>query len=260
MLCAAVCPTEAITVERYNLNRTLGELLIADKPVLACSLKDGLMAHSSGPCLGFLSPEHLVSIPVLIDKTLQLNLSECSDCENTHISEFLKESIAEMEIEGVVLVDSVNELDYHDIQTGRRDFFRMLRREPFQAAHEFTSSLTGGGTRKSYSEKSLPMKRRLLNAAYRAGSVTSKKKLQKLYSHIAFHKDCNGCSACTAMCPTGALSKPNGKLYFNTFSCVGCELCEEFCPKQSIYIIPIKEHQTHALEVCVGDKNDQCER
>jgi Fe-S-cluster-containing hydrogenase component 2 len=53
------------------------------------------------------------------------------------------------------------------------------------------------------------------------------------------------------MCPTGALSKSNDKLRFDTLSCTGCGLCEEFCMEGAIHIqngIPLGEGKTVKIQ------------
>jgi Fe-S-cluster-containing hydrogenase component 2 len=110
MLCVSACPSEAFTIMGQSLGHTLSALRKADKPVLACSLKNDLPAHASGPCLGFLSKEYLASLPIILEKSIQLNLSQCSRCDNSHIIEVLMNILADTE--GVVPVLSVEELDY----------------------------------------------------------------------------------------------------------------------------------------------------
>jgi ferredoxin len=51
---------------------------------------------------------------------------------------------------------------------------------------------------------------------------------------------CTHCGACTAVCPTGALSvkRPEMKVDFNQKKCSVCELCVPACPTRAMQIRP----------------------
>ena len=53
-------------------------------------------------------------------------------------------------------------------------------------------------------------------------------------------KQCTHCGACTAVCPTGALSviRPEMKVDFNQRKCSICELCVPACPTRAMQIRP----------------------
>jgi len=60
-----------------------------------------------------------------------------------------------------------------------------------------------------------------------------------LASDIEKNEDlCTHCGACTAICPTGALSidKKTMKVNFDKEKCVGCELCVPVCPFKALQI------------------------
>ncbi len=59
------------------------------------------------------------------------------------------------------------------------------------------------------------------------------KKVQKLESR------CVDCGACTAFCPSGALSMNRDEmlLEFDRTKCIGCMLCLRACPQRAIEII-----------------------
>lgn len=58
-------------------------------------------------------------------------------------------------------------------------------------------------------------------------------------------KQCIHCGACTAVCPTGALSirRPEMFVEFDQKKCSVCELCVPACPTRSMKVRPTK----HAL-------------
>lgn len=63
--------------------------------------------------------------------------------------------------------------------------------------------------------------------------------IQEAARDIDLNKDlCVDCGACTAVCPTNALTidKPSWLLQFNKEDCVLCELCVKSCPVQVISV------------------------
>ena len=54
---------------------------------------------------------------------------------------------------------------------------------------------------------------------------------------------CTHCGACTAVCPTGALSinRPEMSVAFEQEKCSVCELCVTACPTRSMKIRPINK-------------------
>lgn len=50
------------------------------------------------------------------------------------------------------------------------------------------------------------------------------------------YEKCTGCSACSNVCPTQALSinSENGKLNFEPYKCVSCDRCSPVCPQSAI--------------------------
>lgn len=53
-------------------------------------------------------------------------------------------------------------------------------------------------------------------------------------------KRCTHCGACTAVCPTGALSiqRPEMSVVFNQKKCSVCELCVPACPTRAMEVRP----------------------
>jgi pyruvate formate lyase activating enzyme len=55
-----------------------------------------------------------------------------------------------------------------------------------------------------------------------------------LYCHNPFTINlCNSCGVCVARCPSGALTKKNGLVYWNEEICNGCDTCIKVCPRFS---------------------------
>ncbi len=63
---------------------------------------------------------------------------------------------------------------------------------------------------------------------------------QPLAQEVRWQEDlCIGCTACTSICPTGALSvaRPEMRVSFLPDKCIACELCVPTCPYKAIEIV-----------------------
>ena len=56
-------------------------------------------------------------------------------------------------------------------------------------------------------------------------------------------KKCTHCGACTAVCPTGALSikRPEMEVVFDQQKCSVCELCVTACPPRAMVVRPTNQ-------------------
>jgi len=64
--------------------------------------------------------------------------------------------------------------------------------------------------------------------------------VQPLAKDVRWHEErCIECTACAAVCPTGALavSRPDMRIVCDHDKCIGCELCVPVCPFQAIEIL-----------------------
>ncbi len=64
--------------------------------------------------------------------------------------------------------------------------------------------------------------------------------VQPLAQDIRWHQErCIECTACTSICPTGALSitRPEMHVAFTSEKCIACELCISICPYRAMEIV-----------------------
>jgi L-aspartate semialdehyde sulfurtransferase ferredoxin len=64
--------------------------------------------------------------------------------------------------------------------------------------------------------------------------------VDSLAQDVRHHEErCVECSACTSICPTGALSvsRPGMRVTFDREKCIACELCVPVCPYQVMEIV-----------------------
>ena len=64
--------------------------------------------------------------------------------------------------------------------------------------------------------------------------------VQPIAQDVRWHEDrCIECTACTSICPTGALavSRPEMRVSFDHEKCIVCELCIPACPYKAMEIV-----------------------
>lgn len=64
--------------------------------------------------------------------------------------------------------------------------------------------------------------------------------VEPLARDVTWHEDrCIECTACTSICPTGALcvSRPDMHVSFSHEKCIACELCVPVCPYKAVEIV-----------------------
>jgi formate hydrogenlyase subunit 6/NADH:ubiquinone oxidoreductase subunit I len=238
MLCAAACPVDAIEASGFDFGAVVAELSRAERPVLGCMHKEGLRSHAKTPCLGFLAEEHLVFLLSFLGGTVQLNLTECGECENRLITERLFDVVASVKrtVPGIAprlrAITDKDDLEFQEISLSRRGFFRLLKGSAVEGVSGAVGQIYQREKSQSYGSKKIPGKRELLNISYRR-SGSGAEGLRALYFDIEVAGVCNACGACVAICPNGAFTSTRGgeakTLSFNAARCSGCGLCEEFC-------------------------------
>jgi len=64
--------------------------------------------------------------------------------------------------------------------------------------------------------------------------------VKPLAQNVLWHEDrCIECTACTSICPTGALAteRPGMEVVFREDKCIACELCIPVCPYRAVEIM-----------------------
>lgn len=248
LLCAAACPTGAIEPEltadswAAALNRQVAVVLCCHQAAEECHLRT--------PCLGFLTEEYLLALHSAVAPGVDLNLSHCAECVNSHIVDRLAGRLAALEAktglpvsQKVRLVRSAADLQFEPETVGRRGFFTSLTRTLLREASQVMAPAASAGEKPmGYAQKHLPLRRAVLNRGLERVSAEERQRLAPLFRCTIVRDDdaCDGCLACTKVCPTGALigNEESGDeappFTFEASSCTGCGLCVEFCLNKAL--------------------------
>ncbi|GAB4547674.1 MAG: hypothetical protein Fur0020_15810 [Thermodesulfovibrionia bacterium] len=245
MLCVSSCPSDGLLIKDFNILRIASELRKAQHPVIGCA-KDVSLGHVKTYCLGLLSEEDMLALYSLTTEPLQINLTGCSKCKNSHIIPILEKRLHALAqrlsipvTERVIMVKDLQGLRYKPIGLDRRGFFNAVKKEALTGVAELL--LENKESEIPMSEKVLPSKRRLLNKICGILSETLKKRLiENYYFDLSIKDGCLPCGACAGVCPTGALKVEqddlSNTLLFNSSLCIGCNLCRDICDEHLISI------------------------
>ncbi len=246
-----VCPTEAISLPHFNTIDFVFSFLEKGESLLSC--------RKNLPCLASLSVEHLVSMAIMGERTI-LDTGHCGTCEianplydtiRSHIDEANTLLMAfgsdkRLEAEEIGYTQEVPQQ-----KVDRRAFLeRFSLKGAVRTKAEFEKRVEEIDKRDAITttdtanirQKAVPNKRKLLFMAL--------KRVQRPQAYRIFEPDelsfisrkridenCDNCSLCYRICPTGALqSNPKGtKILFDTLSCVKCRLCHDVCEPDAIH-------------------------
>jgi ferredoxin len=238
--CTAACPTDGLVVGDFDFHRYLRELDVHEPLVIGCELSRAGI-RSALPCLGMLSHIHL-TVLLLLGKKIEIDVSPCQQCGAGLVApaltkrlEWLRTGLPSLPGDRITLQTKTEVLS----QPSRRDFFAALKSSFIQQASTLVPKT--GKAPVTYSEKSLPRQRKLLNDSLRAiGKEEGQAVAGAFYFHLDVTEDCDLCFTCVAACPTGALRKKKSEegkgLLFQSSSCSGCNLCTEYCRRKAIRI------------------------
>jgi formate hydrogenlyase subunit 6/NADH:ubiquinone oxidoreductase subunit I len=243
LACSTVCPSGALeaAVDCADLLKTAAETR-QQLLVLGCSRNESSPAHYRLPCLGMLSPEHLLALSVFSKTAIQLDISGCANCGSSGMLPLLEKHFLQTEqlqasTIQLSLIRDAALLDYHSETVDRRGFFNSFRRMATQGAKAVLAGIEPETKPLSYADKLLPRRRKLLLSIKNS---LPEKSLVAFTNLISFTEACSGCMGCVRACPTGALQAPPEQTeepaapIFNFDHCTGCGLCAEFCLDQAV--------------------------
>jgi ferredoxin len=254
--CLAGCPTSAYTLDDFQPINYLFSFLEAQRDVLTC--KDSVL-----PCIASLSVEELLSIVLLSEHELSLDIAPCTKCDiaSTNLA-IIKERASEVSFLLEAMMQKkclhVKNLDYsykkeEDGISRRKLFSKEGAKQVLGIHNQVQNAVKSSDTllkihMPTYKdivkirEKTLPDRRSLLLMAMKRAKVP------EVFHTIAIEdisfisqKDldaatCTNCQMCYRICPTGALSSDlkGSVINFNPLACVQCHSCHDVCEPESL--------------------------
>lgn len=250
MLCSSVCRSDSFEMVGLDFYSLLGRLRKIESsvssPVLGCVSRTN-PCHAKASCFGLMAEEHIIAFSVFLDNTLQIDMTGCAACRNRAVINIVRQRIADAEVktsfkisDKVRLVMHRENLEYHPVSYDRRGFFRALKTMTCIHAAGLLDGESGGAAI-AYSSKKVPFKRELMNRTLKAVPELKLGALLNNYCYlVSASGECDECSACVGICPSGALiidrKEDDRTLMFKSSFCSGCGLCEFFCMKGALSV------------------------
>ncbi len=250
--CIGVCPTEAISLKNFDTLEFIFSFIENEESLISCK--------KNIPCLATLSVENLISLALLSDETI-LDLGHCINCPiSDPLYEQIENNIQEANIflKGIqsdkqILSKSIAfQEPINQEEPDRRDFLKRFsikgaiksKVEFEQIVKDTQQRLTQEDTA-NIRKKVIPNKRKLLFMALKRAK-TPNTFHSFMHEEISFisqkniNDNCDNCSMCYRICPTGALqsNKRQTKIDFDPLMCVKCSLCHDICEPKAITLIP----------------------
>ena len=254
--CVGVCPTEAFSLSDFSTTEFFFNFL--DSKVRLISPKLNV------PCLSVFSVEHLISLALVSEDEITLDLSSYDEESilyeqiEARIEEanFVLSAFSEKRLVTNADIAVLKEEDQkEDDVSSRRSFLgnvslkgavkHKITFDEAVAADELKIFELDRETIAKIREKNLPDKRKILFTTLKqAGIPESFEVLAEgdigFISQKFVDDTCTNCQICYRICPTGALSS-DGKfslINFDAMLCVKCRLCHDACEPDSIQLQP----------------------
>jgi ferredoxin len=254
--CDAICPTAAYELDDFKPINYIFKFLEEERNVLTC--KD-----ESFPCIASLSVEELLSLALISNDKISLDIGPCSDCEiaktNLAIIENRAEEVnflleAMQQDKSLEVAELNHKFEKENEALSRR---KLLSKEGVkttlsikqQLENEVDSSDDNVKTHTvsakdimKIKEKNIPDRRSLLRMAMKRARVPEVYHTIDI-EDISFisQKDldettCTNCQMCYRICPTGALSSDvrGSVINFNPLACVQCHSCHDVCEPDAL--------------------------
>lgn len=230
--CAGVCPTEALAFDNFSVTQFFFDFLKSDESVVSCK--------SNFVCLSALGVEYLIALALGKEETT-LDLGHCKECAlgeklferislNIDEANYVLGNIGQKSIQYAYLAQSK--------ESNRRDF---LNKFTLKEAVKLSQKLEEGVLIEledflQKRQKSVPNRRKLLFTLLNrtpkpAHYVLLDSKHINFISSKYIDEQCDNCSMCYRICPSGALSssKRFDKIYLDEMLCLKCHLCHDVC-------------------------------
>ena len=263
--CIGSCPTEAISLKNFDTLEFIFSFLENRENLISCK--------KNIPCLATLSVENLISLALLGEEEPLLDLGHCHNCEIADpLYSQIQENIGEAN-QFLQHIGSQRKIKAEDIAyeekpaeetADRRNFLKTFtlkgavktQVEFEQTVEKMEKSGVSLTDAANIRKKEIPNKRKLLFMALkRADKPESYHTFMpdeiSFTSMKSVNDDCDNCSMCYRICPTGALQsdKRQTKIDFDPLLCVKCALCHDVCRPDAIQLVPYSTSELFAPKV-----------
>lgn len=267
-ICAAECPTNALTIDGLT-GSDLWEKLRSDDKILvfACILSKGCdEIHSNRktyrydlpcsasvklitlPCLSFLNESYLASLVLSGAEKIYFDLTPCKDCGilqgnriiEKHISH-ARSLLSALGHNDVILTDIPKTITSGN-KAKARNIMNITPGKSYSRRELFTNLIYSRNGKAAVIDNELPHDRQILIDALKGDKRAHLSFLNEgeFPAHqLAINENCTICYSCELYCPTGALRRvenaEEARIDFHASLCMGCFQCRELCHRDALH-------------------------
>lgn len=211
--CVAVCPTEAIALDKKSLHGMSVDELFCEVVQKGGDISFDVTSELFAACM------------------------ERADEANALLAAF--------GISSRILPLKSNDKAKKVEDGSKRALFRMFTKEGIKASHDALKSggeLAGEIDYSLLKSKKVPSKRERFLDAVKSLEIAEDVEVTISFASDKYIDDsCDNCSLCYNLCPSGALETTAMKnaILFSPHLCLKCKLCEDVCESKSIFSLPV---------------------
>jgi len=247
--CVGVCPSEAFSLEGFDVAKFYKDFIAQEENVLSCKI--------NLPCLTSLSVEYIVAVVLKKQEDLILDTGHCRDCFIGNLLEEIKKKVQEVNyilerlgVENRAVIKDLSLEKKEGKEKERRTFLKNFGKAA--AGITFWALMPRISSFEDFQEEpknivvekvEIPKRKVLLEVLLEQDIDYSDIDLE--IEKISFTSDkwidntkCTNCSVCYNVCPTGALKAgaERLKILFEPKLCIKCKVCHEVCPEDCIHL------------------------
>lgn len=257
--CVGACPSESLALGIFDTTDFFFNFVQDEQQNL-------LSCKSNVPCLSVFSVDHLISMALMKDVPVELDLGHCASCsikeplydeilKNIEEANFILEAIeSNKQLDARAVVYTIEEEEKGSEGDDRRAFLSHLTiKGALQGKKAFDEAVEGSSDEmKAHSinlidvakmrQKALPDKRKILFMALKRAPkpsvyhTVSEDDITFSSQKSVDMQSCTNCQMCYRICPTGALSsdEKNSAIFFDTMLCIKCRACHDTCEPDAL--------------------------
>jgi ferredoxin len=247
MLCSTFCPNDAFEVKGYDLETRIQSLPPGEDLILSCPRATQIdLDELIVPCVGILSPAHLLALFLKRSGRIIFNVSACEFCENRAAAEHLESQVDSLgkylhdliKADLILLKTSMETTARPAVET-RRSFFKEMKEGLVLAVRSRLPGLENDPGDGASRNRRVPGRVKLVRDLLKQLEQTKKDIVASLYLYqVQINEDCTLCPLCKGICPTGAIRMEKvdeeKSLVIDNTLCSGCGLCVTFCKNDAL--------------------------
>lgn len=255
LVCTSACPSGGLSWKSADdFRKIIAGMSRITNPVLACD-RHSQFGYGTVPCLGVLSPQHMLYLGAMGHGRFQLDGQHCENCENGAVLARVEENLArlaeKLDVSAAaicLLAKRAEDLRLGEHLENRRHFLgglkRMMTTKVMAVLAATPDAISSQQDDLGVWKKGPDGKTELLTHAQNAMASSLRHRISGIFHYqLRFHEECNQCGGCAAICPNGALkAKRAGAaekiLEFESAACCGCRLCVDFCRRDALEMHP----------------------